>query len=100
MVMLSKGLLPLSYNVKRSLTRGIIVGIGSMLAYLLVVVLTTPALPPFAAINATFQINTPIIAGMGAGVGLQMFLSTYSKGLGCRLDLKKKHLEVTAVVQQ
>jgi hypothetical protein len=27
---------------------------------------------------------------MGAGVGLQIFLSTYSKGLGCRLDVKRK----------
>jgi len=90
MVMAGKGSLQLSYNVKRSLLRGIIVGVGSMLAYLLVVVITTPALPPAAAISAAFQINSIIIAGMGAGVGLQIFLSTYSKSLGCRLDVKRK----------
>lgn len=88
--MVSRHSLQLSYNVKRSLLRGIIVGIGSMLAYLLVVVITTPALPPAAAISAVFQINSIIIAGMGAGVGLQIFLSTYSKGLGCRLGVKRK----------
>jgi hypothetical protein len=60
------------------------------LAYLLVVVITTPALSPLAAIGAALQINSIIIAGMGIGVGLQMFLSTYSKGLGCRLDVKRK----------
>jgi len=82
--------LRLDYNVQRALGRGAIVGIGSVLGYLLVVVLTTPALPPAAAINAAFQINSPIIAGMGVGVGMQMFLSTYSKGLGCRLDVRRK----------
>ncbi len=90
MEMANRYSLQLSYNVKRSLVRGIIVGVGSMLAYLLVVVITTPALPPAAAISAVFQINSIIIAGMGAGVGLQIFLSTCSKGLGCRLDVKRK----------
>ena len=89
MVMVIKSL-QLNYNVKRSLVRGIGVGIGSMLAYLLVVVITTPALPPAAAMSAAFQINSFIIAGMGFGVGLQIFLSTYSKGLGCRLDVKRR----------
>lgn len=90
MEMLSKGVMQFSYNAKRSLLRGIIIGVGSMLVYLLVVIITTPALPPIAAVNAAFQINSIIIAGMGIGVGLQMFLSTYSKGLGCRLNVKKK----------
>ena len=90
MIRFGTGSLQLSYNTKRSLIRGIIVGVASMLAYLLVVVITTPALPPVAAISAAFQINSIIIAGMGAGVALQMFLSTYSKGLGCRLDVKRR----------
>jgi len=90
MVMAGTGSLQLSYNAKRSLLRGLIFGTASVLAYLLVVVITTPALPPVAAIRAALQINPVIITGMGAGVGLQMFLSTYSKGLGCRLDVKRK----------
>ncbi len=83
------GDLQLNPNVKKALARGVSVGVASMLAYLLVVVATTPALPPAAAINAALQINSFIIAGVGAGTGLQMFLSTYSKGLGCRLDAKR-----------
>lgn len=83
-------LLQLDHNVKRSLVRGVIVGGASMLAYMLVVVITTPALPPAAAISAALQINSFIIAGVGAGTGLQMFLSTYSKGLGCSLDAKRR----------
>lgn len=90
MVICGIGLLQLSCNAKRSLVRGVILGIASMLAYLLVVVITTPALPAAAAVSAAFQINSVIIAGMGVGVGLQMFLSTYSKGLGCRLNVKRK----------
>ena len=80
----------LSYNAQRALKRGAIVGVGSVLGYLLVVVLTTPALPPTAAINAAFQIKTSIIALTGIGVGMQMFLSTYGKGLGCSLGIKNK----------
>jgi hypothetical protein len=90
MIRFGTGSLQLGYNTKRSLIRGIIVGVASVLTYLLVVVVTTPALPPLAALSAAFQINSIIIAGMGVGVGLQMFLSTYSKSLGCRLDAKRK----------
>ncbi len=66
------------------------VGIITIAVYLIVVVVTTPALGPIDAINAAFQLNSPIIIGMGVGVGLQMFLSSYAKNLGCRLNVKKK----------
>lgn len=70
--------------------KGILVGILTIIVYLTVVVVTTPALGPLDAINAAFQLNSPIIIGMGIGVGLQMFLSSYSKSLGCRLNVKRK----------
>ncbi len=89
MVALGTGSFQVGY-AKRSLVRGGIVGIATMLAYLLVVVITTPALPASAAINAALQINSVIIGGMGVGIGLQIFLSTYSKSLGCRLDVRRK----------
>jgi len=60
--------------------------------YLLVVVITTPALEPQAAISAAFQINSIVIFGMGIGIGLQVFLSEKSKLLGCKLKVKKKAL--------
>ncbi len=82
----------LSWNVKRSLLRGIIAGVLTLSVYLLVVVATTPNLPPASAVNAAFEINSIIIIGIGIGVGIQIFLSTYSKGLGCRLRIKHKAL--------
>ena len=67
-----------------------IIGSATIVGYLTVVVLTTPALEPGAAINAAFQINSIVIFGMGVGVGLQIFLSEKSKQLGCRLNVKRK----------
>ena len=52
--------------------------------------LTTPALEPYDAINAAFQLNSIVIIGMGIGIGMQIFLSEKSKLLGCRLNVKKK----------
>ncbi len=72
--------------------KGIIVGILTIVGYLTVVVLTTPALPPDAAINAAFQLNSIVIIGMGIGIGLQVYLSAQSKKLGCSLKIKKKAL--------
>jgi len=71
-------------------SKAIIVGIITVVVYLTVVVLTTPALPPLAAISAAFQLNSIIIIGLGIGVGMQIFLSEKSKQLGCRLNIKKK----------
>jgi len=70
--------------------KAIFVGALTMSVYLLVVVATTPALEPLAAISAAFQINSIVIIGMGIGIGLQIFLSEKSKLLGCNLDVKKK----------
>ena len=70
--------------------KSIIVGVLTIVGYLTVVVLTTPALPPIAAIDAAFQLNSIVIFGMGIGVGLQIFLSEQSKKLGCKLNIKRK----------
>jgi len=72
------------------ITKGIIFGVITITVYLTVVVVTTPALPPEAAISAAFQLNSIVIVGMGVGVGLQMFLSEESKKLGCKLNVKRK----------
>ena len=80
----------LSYNAKRALVRGIIIGIVTTIVYLAIVVITTPNLPAIAAINAAFKINSIVIFGLAVGIGTQVFISTYIKGLGCRLDKKKK----------
>jgi len=74
----------------KPITKAITVGIITIVGYLTVVVLTTPALPPLAAISAAFQINSIVIFGMGIGVGMQIFLSGKSKQLGCKLNITKK----------
>jgi hypothetical protein len=74
----------------RPILKSIIIGTITIVGYLTVVVLTTPALPPSAAIGAAFELNSIIIIGIGVGVGLQIFLTEQSKKLGCRLDVKRK----------
>ena len=74
----------------RPIQKAILVGIITIVVYLSVVVLTTPALDPLDAISAAFQLNSIVIIGMGIGIGFQVFLSEKSKLLGCKLDVKKK----------
>jgi hypothetical protein len=74
----------------KPIQKATLVGIITIVVYLSVVVITTPALEPLAAINAAFQLNSIVIIGMGIGIGLQVFLSEKSKMLGCKLSIKKK----------
>ena len=74
----------------KPIQKATLVGIVTVIVYLSVVIITTPALEPLAAINAAFQLNSIVIIGMGVGIGLQIFLSEKSKLLGCKLDIKKK----------
>jgi len=80
----------LSYNAKRALAKGTIVAVIAAVIYLVIVVITTPNLPATAAINAAFKVNSIVIFGLAIGVGIQSFLTSYSKGLGCKLDKKRK----------
>ena len=74
----------------RPISKSILVGITTIVVYLGVVVITTPALDAFDAISAAFQLNSIVIIGMGVGIGLQVFLAEKSKLFGCKLDVKKK----------
>ena len=74
----------------KPISKAILVGVITIVIYLTVVVITTPALEPYDAINAAFQLNAIVIIGMGVGIGLQIFLSEKSKLLGCKLNVKKK----------
>lgn len=80
----------LSYNAKKALTKGIVVGTITIFVYLLIVVVTTPNLPPSAAITTALTINSLVIFGTAIGVGSQMFISSYGKGLGCLLNKRKR----------
>lgn len=79
----------ISHNLRNALARGLLAGIITTIIYLLVVVVTTPNLPPIAAINAALKVNSIIIFGLAAGVGTQIFLSSYRKNLGCRTNNKR-----------
>jgi hypothetical protein len=70
--------------------KGSLFTVITVIAYLAVVVITTPALDPVNAVLAAVQLNSPIIFGMGIGVGLQSFLSDYAKRFGCSLTLKRR----------
>src|SRR5919106_399901 len=80
----------LSYNAIGALVKGTIVAAMTAVIYLAIVVITTPSLPAIAAINAAFRVNSIVIFGLAIGVGIQFFLTSYSKGLGCRLDKRRK----------
>ena len=70
--------------------KAILFGLVTIVIYLTVVVLPTPALAPSDAISAAFQLNSIVIVGMGIGIGLQIFLSEKSKVLGCKLSDRNK----------
>jgi hypothetical protein len=80
----------LSYNARMALKKGVIIAAITAIAYLTIVVVTTPGLPPDAALRATFSINSPVIFGISIGVGAQIFISSYGKIMGCRVHKKKK----------
>jgi hypothetical protein len=80
----------ISYNLKNALAKALIVGIVTPIIYLAVVIITTPNLPAMAAINAAFKMNSIIIFGLAAGIGTQIFLASYGKNLGCRIDKRGK----------
>ena len=81
-----------TWSIISPIKKAIFVGILTMVIYLTVVVLTTPALGPLDAISAAFQLNSIIIIGMGIGIGVQIYLSEKSKLLGCKLSVKNKTL--------
>ncbi len=74
----------------KPITKSVMFGTITVLAYLGIVVITTPALDPLSAVSAAIQLNSPIITGMGIGVGVQSFLSDYSKKFGCSLAMKRR----------
>jgi hypothetical protein len=79
----------LSSNTRNALVKGIIVSIITAIVYLVIVAITTPNLPSSVAVGA---VNGVIIVGLAIGIGIQVLVSTYSKGLGCRLDERRKYL--------
>ena len=70
--------------------RPVLFGAATVAGYLAVVVATTPALPAGAAISAAFELNSVVIIGMGAGIGLHTYISEKGRLLGCRPGARRR----------
>lgn len=80
----------ISDSVKRNaLKRGLITGSVSLIVYIFVVIITTPNLPPLAALNAVIKVNGIIVFGLAIAIGVQFYISSYAKNLGCRFPNKR-----------
>jgi hypothetical protein len=84
----------LSDSAQKSLAKGTIVASISLLVYILVVAVTSPSLPPAVAIRIAFTVNSVVMVGMAIGIAIQVFLSSYSRLMGCSLDMRKRFLGV------
>jgi hypothetical protein len=82
-----------SFAIKRiALKRGLIAGSISLITYLLVVIITTPNLPAFAALNAAIRVNGIIIFGFAIAFGTQIYVSYCAKSLACNIVRRKSLL--------
>jgi hypothetical protein len=78
-------------SVKRNaLKRGLIAGLISLITYIFVVIVTTPNLPPIAALNAVVKVNGIIVFGLAIAIGVQFYISSYARSLGCSILNKRK----------
>lgn len=78
-------------SVKRNaLKSGLIAGLISLITYIIVVIMTTPNLPPIAALNAVVKVNGIIVFGLSIAIGVQFYISSYARSLGCSILNKRK----------
>ena len=86
-----------SSAVKRNaLKTGLIAGSISLISYIFVVIVTTPNLPPMAALNAVVKVNGIIVFGLAIAIGVQFYMSSYAKSLGCSILNKRKTVAGTS----
>jgi hypothetical protein len=64
---------------RKALKRALMAGSISLITYLFVVIITTPNLPPLAALNAAIKVNGIIIFGLAIAIGAQIYVSNYGK---------------------
>lgn len=75
-----------------ALKRGFIAGFISLIAYLFVVIITTPNIPILTALNAAIKVNGIIVFGLAIAIGSQVYMSNYGKSLGCSIFSKRKDM--------
>ncbi len=79
----------LDTSARKSLVKGVAAGFATLVAYLLVVIATTPSLPADAAVRAAFSVNSIVMGGTAGAIGAQVFFSSYGRSLGCKMRRKK-----------
>ncbi|MBI3116550.1 MAG: hypothetical protein HYZ12_04340 [Thaumarchaeota archaeon] len=70
---------------KRPMRNGVTTALFALAVYLAVLVITTPNLPPLSAVMVGSVLNWWVILGITVGSGVQVFLISYSKELGCNI---------------
>jgi hypothetical protein len=81
-----------SFVKRNALKRGLIAGSVSLIVYISIVIITTPNLPPLAALNAVIKVNGIIVFGLAIAIGVQFYMSSYAKSRGCRIPNKKSNV--------
>jgi len=76
MITISAVIRNISHDAKMAILKGILLGSVTILAYIIIVIVTTPELPASFAIKAAFFINPIIIYGTAFGVGVNTFISS------------------------
>ena len=62
---------------------GVAAAVSLFLAYLLVVILTSPQFTPVIAVTLALDFNGVMMAAIATGVGIQVYLQLYNRSLGC-----------------
>jgi hypothetical protein len=69
--------------------RGLGVGLIAVVAYLTIVVVTTPSLRPVDAVAVSVVLNWWLIGAVSAGAGVQAYLVSYANERGCSLKHRR-----------
>ncbi len=75
--------------LRQPIGRGVTIGLLALGAYLFIVVVTTPSLPPLYAARVAIALNWWVISGVTIGSGVQAYLISYSKSRACNPRFKK-----------
>jgi len=73
----------------RAVQRGLGVGLILFVAYLFVVIATTPSLSPLDAVKIAFALNWWVMLGVSIGTGIQAYLIAYAKAIACPVARNK-----------
>lgn len=74
----------------RPVANGVFIALLVLGVYFLVVVATTPSLPPLFAVSVALTVNWWVVVGLAAGTGVQTFFISYANSRACNLRAKRQ----------